>query len=66
MAQVTIEYDARSNSAKKFLEAFLSLPFFKVKKDCPYDKEFIKKIEQSRQEYKEGKYKAVNPNDLWK
>jgi len=69
MAQVTIEYDATNASAKKFLEAFLSLPFFKVKEkedECPYDKEFMAKIERSREEFKAGKYKAIKVEDLWK
>jgi hypothetical protein len=69
MAQVTIEYDARNVSAKKFLEAFLSLPFFKIKEEkekSPYDPEFVKKIEESKKQYKEGKYKAIKTEDLWK
>ena len=69
MAQVTIEYDAKNASAKKLLDAILSLPFFKEKEkeeDCPYDKEFMAKLEISREEYKAGKYEAIKVEDLWK
>ena len=69
MAQVTIEYDAKDASAKKLLDAILSLHFFKVKEkedECPYDKEFMAKIERSRKEFKAGKYKAIKVEDLWK
>jgi hypothetical protein len=66
MAQITLEYDEKDKSAKKFLEAFLLLPFFKVKTDCPYDEEFMKTIDQSRRDYKEGKYKVIDTDNLWK
>ena len=66
MTHVVIEYDEKNGIAKKFLEDFLSLPFFKIKEDyCPYDEEFMIKIDQSLQEYKEGKYVVVDPNNLW-
>ena len=64
MTQVLIEYDERNILAKKSLEDFLSLPFFKVKDDdeCPYDKEFMKKIEASRK----SKGKKIKLEELWK
>ena len=66
MAQVTIEYDAKDASAKKLLDAILSLPFFKVKEqedECPYDKEFMTKLEKSR---KSKNDKVIAIEDLWK
>jgi hypothetical protein len=32
----------------------------------PYNKEMVKKIEKSRAEYKSGKFKSINTDDLWK
>ena len=63
MAQVVIEYDARNTSAKKFLEAFLSLPFFKVKEyESVYDEEFLNIVEKSFND----KRTAIKVDDLWK
>lgn len=36
------------------------------KKEKKYDPEFVKKIEQSRKELKEGKGKVIAIADLWK
>jgi len=37
---------------------------FQIEK--PYNKELVKKIEKSRTEYKNGKFKSINTDDLWK
>ena len=69
MAQILIEYDARNSAARKIMDFTLSFKYFKVKEindECPYDKEFMKKIEQGRQDYKEGKCKVIDVDDLWK
>lgn len=39
---------------------------FTFKKDKPYDKEFVKKIQESRQQAKEGKTTKIKLEDLWK
>ena len=63
MAQVLIEYDAKNISAKKCLEDFLSLPFFKVKEyENPYDEEFLNMVEESFK----GKRTVIKVDDLWK
>ncbi len=37
---------------------------FQIEK--PYNKEMVKKIEKSRNEYKSGKFKSIKTADLWK
>ena len=34
--------------------------------ESPYDPEFVKKIEKSRQQLKEGKVTRIKIEDLWK
>ena len=64
MAQITIEYDAKDASAKKLLDAILSLPFFKIKEtDTHYDKEFVAKIRRAE---KSENWTAIETEDLWK
>ncbi len=65
MAQITIEYDARNSSAKKMIEAILSLPFFKVKEkteEIPYNEDFLNEVEKSFK----GKRTTMKVADLWK
>lgn len=65
MAEITIKYDAKNSIAKKALEVFLSLGLFEVteKEECPYDKEFMEKLEKSK---KSKNDKAIPLEDLWK
>ena len=42
---------------------------FEISKEKPYNPEFVAKINQSRQNYKDGKGTVVSPeelNELWK
>ncbi|MCD6010608.1 MAG: hypothetical protein K0Q79_470 [Flavipsychrobacter sp.] len=39
---------------------------FVTKKDSGYDAEFVKKIQDSRKQVKEGKLTTINPKNLWK
>lgn len=39
---------------------------FVSKKEKQYDPEFVKKIEESRKQAKEGKVTGINVKDLWK
>lgn len=50
---------------KKMIDFILSFDFFKVKKEdnCPYNKEFMQKLEKSR---KSKNDKAIAIEDLWK
>ncbi len=61
MATITLNYDARNAIARKTIEYILSLGVFE-KKETPYNKEFVKKIERSMAS--EGK--AIKTEDLWK
>ena len=65
MAHVLIEYDASNSSAKKIMDFLLSFEYFKSKEmedECPYNEEFIKKIEASRK----SKGIKIKLEDLWK
>jgi len=69
MATITLTYDGRSSVARKAIDNLMSLGVFsmeikdagnfkKKKKDeeeCPYNPEFMKKIEESKQQVREGK-----------
>jgi hypothetical protein len=48
---------------KDFLESIKVQ--FETKEET-YNPEFVAMIEQNRKEYKEGKYKKINLNELWK
>ena len=39
---------------------------FTAKKEKSYDPEFVKKIQDSRKQVKEGKVVMIKPEDLWK
>ena len=65
MATITLNYNARNSKALKLLEYIRSLDFIKIEEES-YDDDFVKKIEQSRKEVREGKSVAINPDDLWK
>ena len=39
---------------------------FTAKKEKPYNAEFVKKIQESRQQVREGKTSIINTKDLWK
>jgi len=56
----------QANALKAFAKAFKLK--FEVK-EKPYNPEFVAKIEKSRQDYKDGKGKAISMdelNSLWK
>ena len=53
MATITLSYDGRSAAARK-------------REESPYNPEFVRKINESRREYKEGKYVVIDDiKDLW-
>jgi hypothetical protein len=39
---------------------------FDMAKEKPYNAEFVSKIEESREQYKKGKYAVIKTEDLWK
>lgn len=44
----------------------LNIPFEEEKPKSPYNPEFVKKIEESRKQIKEGKGVRIKVEDLWK
>jgi hypothetical protein len=66
MTRLIIEYDKPSKIAEKIIDLIYSVDDFKVKEEkeeCPYDKEFMKKLEMSK---KSKNDKAIAIEDLWK
>lgn len=39
---------------------------FEVRKEKPYNPEFVAKIQESRDQYKRGEYAVIKTEDLWK
>ena len=68
MATITLDYDARSLSAKKFLEAILvSGLFVQANEDKSlYSPAFVKKIQTSKLQALNGQTRKINTADLWK
>ena len=67
MATITLDYDARSLSAKKFLEAILVSGLFVSKEEqSPYSPAFVKKIQTSKLQVLNGQTRKINTADLWK
>lgn len=62
----TIIVHAESDKVKKiiaFLES-INASFETSGKDSPYDPDFVKKIENSKKQYKEGKSTSIAKEDL--
>ncbi|MDH5609350.1 MAG: hypothetical protein OEY56_07700 [Cyclobacteriaceae bacterium] len=57
----TIEQE---NALKAFAKALKMK--FEIAKEKPYDPEFVNKIQESRQQAKEGKTVKIALDDLWK
>ena len=68
MATITLNYDARSLSAKKFLEAILVSGLFVQTEDekSSYNAEFVKKIQKSKLQVLNGQTRKIKTADLWK
>ena len=39
---------------------------FEFEEESPYGPEFVKKIEESRQQIAEGKFRKISLDDIWK
>ncbi len=50
---------------KAYLKS-LDVAFEVAESESPYDPEFVKKIERSIQQVKEGKVTRIKPEDIWK
>ncbi len=60
-----LDNEDQENVLKTILKA-LKIKFEIHKKDKPYDSEFVKKILESKQEFKKGQFKSISTTDLWK
>lgn len=70
MQTFTIKINERSKAGiafQKMLEILETQPGVEVVNEdrSPYNPEFVKKIKDSEQQIKEGKYKVVNTKDIW-
>ena len=54
----------QANAIKAVLKA-LDITFERTTEE-PYDSEFVEKIAKSDQEYKEGRFKSIKTENLWK
>ena len=69
MATITLNYDARNITVRKFIDALLSISGVTIKnepKRPKYSKAMINKIEQGEVDFKTGNYKVIKTEDLWK
>ena len=68
MATITLEYDKQNDLAQSIINSIKSTGVFTVieEKISKYDKEFVKKIQESEQQFTEGKFKSIKTADLWK
>lgn len=57
------ENKAQLNAVKQVLKA-MKISF--EKKEKAYNPEFVAKIKESDQNYKDGKFKTIKVEDLWK
>ena len=68
MATITLKYDTQNDLAQSIINSMKSAGVFTVVEEnvTAYDKEFVKKIQESEQQFAEGKYKTIKTCDLWK
>jgi hypothetical protein len=66
MSSINITIHPEDASQIEAIKAFMkALKIkFELSKDQPYDPEFVKKIEKSKQDFKEGKSTSVKKEDL--
>ena len=68
MATITLKYDTQNDLAQSIINSIKSAGVFTIveEKVSKYDKVFVKKIQESEQQFAEGKYKSIKTADLWK
>ena len=68
MATITLKYDKQNDLAQSIINSIKSAGVFTVVEEdvTAYDKGFVKKIQESEQQFLEGKYKTIKTCDLWK
>ncbi|MDR0437980.1 MAG: hypothetical protein LBH22_06735 [Bacteroidales bacterium] len=68
MCTVTLQYDARNQLAKSIMQSIREAGVFTIleKEPSGYNKEFVAKVEEGRNDARKGKGKAIKTVDLWK
>jgi len=67
MATVVIKEDStQAKAIIAMLKAFDFVEFINEEKEKTiYNPDIVKKLEQAKQEIKEGKTRSINPDDVW-
>ena len=70
METITLKYNKKSKAGKAIeavLKALEELPGVEIipNEDGHYNSEFVKKIESSEKQIKEGKFKILDTKDVW-
>ena len=67
MATITLEYDARSASAKSLLAFLRTLSFVKIREDTKpeYDPEIVAKVKRGQEAFRQGKCVTIKAEDIW-
>ena len=67
MATLTIEYDGRNPIFKQVLDLFVALGgTISDEKSESSNSMMIEKIRQGREDFKNGNYKVIKTEDIWK
>ena len=68
MSTITIEVDAKDISfIKTLLDHLKGVRNVTIKEeDSPYNSDFVKSVQEGREEYKRGECTTISNEDLWK
>jgi hypothetical protein len=68
MATVTLQFNDNDSLAQSIILSIRNSGVFKIIEEnkVPYNKDFVKKIEESEEQFTTGKYKTIKTEDLWK
>jgi hypothetical protein len=67
MATITLKYDPKNKLVKTILNSAILAGATVEKADTSvYNKEFVKKIQESERQFTAGKFKTIKTADLWK
>lgn len=67
MATITLKFDPKNKLIKSIINsAVLAGATVEEDNSSPYNKEFVKKIQESEQQFSKGKFKTINTDNLWK
>ncbi|GHT48506.1 hypothetical protein FACS189440_12310 [Bacteroidia bacterium] len=68
MATLTLEFNANNSLAKSIIYSIQNSGVFKIIEEnkTSYNNDFVKKIEESEEQFATGKFKTIKTDDLWK